>query len=270
LTYCTSCINKPNLMDLHYTKRIGIKAAYIGAAVLRSFFGKITRIEKKGPADLVTEADTASEKAIIETISTVFPDHGILAEEGGLRENGRRHQWIVDPLDGTTNFAHQVPLFSVSIALSIDRQIVFGIVLNPITGELFTADRGAGARLNDRPIRVSETELITDSLLATGFPYDRRDGMDRLMTRFRRCLTASRGIRRLGSAALDLCFVACGRFDGYWEKGLKPWDVAAGALIAQEAGGWVTDFAGAPYNLDSGEILATNNRIHTEMLQLLA
>ena len=257
-------------MDLEFLKRVGIAAAYKGAEVLRSFYGKISEIGKKGAVDLVTKADTGSENLIIETIQKVFPDHSILAEESGLQQGNSDCKWIIDPLDGTTNFAHQLGLFSISIAFCLQEETVTGIVLSPITGELFTAVRGKGAELNGRSINVSNTQTVADSLLVTGFPYDRRTMLDVLVRRFAKCLRASQGVRRLGSAALDLCFVACGRFDGHWEQNLKPWDIAAGALIAEEAGATITDFSNRPFTLDKKEILVTNDKIHAEMLSLLA
>jgi len=257
-------------MDISYAKQIGIAAAYKGASVLRSYFGKTNRVRKKGAVDLVTEADIASEHAIIETIKGVFPDHTIWAEESGVSRGHSRFQWIVDPLDGTTNFAHRVAAFVVSIAFSISGDIVIGIVLNPLSGELFTALKGEGAQLNGSTVEVSETKTVSDSLLATGFPYNRREHIDELLMRFSKCLKASQGIRRFGSAALDLCHVACGRFDGYWEQNLNPWDSAAGALIAAEAGAIVTDFSNRPFAVEKKEILAATPGIHHEMLKLVS
>jgi myo-inositol-1(or 4)-monophosphatase len=231
-------------------------------------------VDKKGPIDLVTEADVASEKAIIDAIRYRFPDHAVLAEESGLNasptpEHPSDYRWIVDPLDGTTNFAHQIPVFAVSIAFAKKDEVLVGVVLNPATGELFTAVRGRGARLNSRPIRVCEEKNIGDCLLATGFPYDIQNRIDPVMERLRRCVAAARGVRRLGSAALDLCFVACGRFSGFWEENLKPWDTAAGWLIAEEAGAVVSDFSGRPYGLDQHEILAAAPPVHAAMKALL-
>lgn len=257
-------------MDLERIKNTAIGAAYDSAAIINGYSGKLTHVSKKGPIDLVTEADTASEKNIIAAIRSRFPDHAILAEESGLtKSNGNTYQWIVDPLDGTTNFAHQIPVFAVSIAFMAAGEILVGIVLNPATGELFTAVRGQGAELNKHPIRVSEEKNIGDSLLATGFPYDVKDRVGPIMERLRRCVSAARGVRRLGSAALDLCFVACGRFTGFWEENLKPWDTAAGWLIAAEAGALVTDFSGRPYGLDKNQILAASPAIHPAMKGLL-
>jgi myo-inositol-1(or 4)-monophosphatase len=233
-------------------------------------FGKISRIHKKGAIDLVTEADIESESAIIETIKNVFTDHTILAEESGLSTGDADYQWIIDPLDGTTNFAHQIGLFSISIAFVLKGETVFALVLNPMTGELFTAVKGRGASLNGKQIAVSKVMTVSESFLVTGFPYNLRDHFDPLMTRFSKCLKASQGVRRLGSAAIDLCFVACGRFDGFWEQNLNPWDTAAGELIAREAGAIVTDFSNNPFTIYKKEIIATNGKIHKEMLSLLA
>jgi myo-inositol-1(or 4)-monophosphatase len=256
-------------MDLELAKRVGIAAAYKGGNVLRSFYGKLFKINKKSSIDLVTEADTGSEKVIIETISNVFPDHAVLAEESGFNKRESDFTWIIDPLDGTTNFAHQLNLFSISIALSLKEDIAVGIVLIPSTGELFTAIKGQGAELNNRPVKVSASEAVSDSLLVTGFSYDHHTIHSPVMERFSNCLKASQGIRRLGSAAIDLCFVACGRFDGFWEQNLKPWDTAAGALISEEAGAVITDFSNRPFTIDKKEILATNGNIHNEMVSLM-
>ncbi len=258
-------------MDLELIQRVGITAARRGAEVLRSRFGNISEYEvkKKGAIDLVTEADTASEERIIETIRATFPDHAILAEESGTNAGASDLMWFIDPLDGTTNFAHQLALYAVSIAFALNGQITVGVVLNPVSGELFTATAGKGARLNEKPVQVSSIASVSNSLLVTGFPYNVRDILQPVMTRLANCLQASQGIRRLGSAALDLCYVACGRFEGFWEQNLKPWDTAAGALIAREAGAVVTDFANHPYTIDKKEILATNGRIHREMIALL-
>jgi myo-inositol-1(or 4)-monophosphatase len=256
-------------MDLELVKRTGIAAAYKGADALRARLGAISNINKKGAIDLVTEADIESEKLIIETIRTRFPGHAILAEESGLNVGESDCQWIIDPLDGTTNFAHGLELFSISIAFALNEKIVVGIVLNPETGELFTATHGKGSTLNGKHINVSNSETVSESLLVTGFPYNFHEILNPLMIRFSNCLNASLGVRRLGSAALDLCFVACGRFDGFWEQNLKPWDTAAGMLIAREAGAIITDFSNRPYTVDKKEILATNGKIHKEMLSLL-
>ncbi len=256
-------------MDLELVKRVGVNAAIQSAEIIRNSLGNITAVSKKGAIDLVTEADTGSEKIIIETIRSKFPDHAILAEESGLNKGTSACKWVIDPLDGTTNFAHQLNHFSISIAFSLDEKVVTGVVLNPLTGELFSAIQGNGAELNGRSIRVSDEDKISDSLLVTGFPYNLKEIFDTLILRFSSCLKAARGVRRLGSAALDLCYVACGRFDGFWEQNLKPWDTAAGMLIAQEAGAAITDFKNKPFSIDKDEILATNGKIHNKMISLL-
>ncbi len=256
-------------MDLEYVKRIGIRAAYRSGRVLHERLGNISRIHKKGSIDLVTEADMESEKVIIDTIKAVFPDHAILAEETGYTNGADECRWIVDPLDGTTNFAHRLGLFATSIGFAYQNEPVVGIVLNPVSGELFTGVKGRGAELNGEKIQVSDTMEVSEGLLVTGFPYTMKAILKTLLARFENCLAASRGVRRLGSAALDLCYVACGRFDGFWEQQLKPWDTAAGIVIAREAGAMVTDFANNPFLMESQEILATNGKIHDEMLSLL-
>lgn len=256
-------------MDIDHAKQIGLAATCEGAKVLRKYFGKLTGVNKKGTIDLVTEADLESEKAIIGIIQNAFPQHSILAEESGLNGGSAENRWIIDPLDGTTNFAHELGIFAVSIAFSHLDELILGFVLNPVSGELFTAENGKGAKLNGFSISVSTTKQVSESLLVTGFPYNHPDIIDAIMYRFSRCTAAAQGIRRLGSAALDLCFVACGRFDGFWEQNLKPWDTAAGALIAEEAGALVTDFSGNPYHVGQKEILATNNKIHQQMADLL-
>ena len=260
---------KVPLMDMDSIKRIGIKAAFESGKILKSYFGNISDVRKKGLVDLVTEADTASEEIIIGIIRKAFPEHSILAEESGLNQEDEDHQWIIDPLDGTVNFAHQVPIFSISIAYAFKGAPVMGIVLNPVTGELFSAISGEGAFLNNRPIHVSDTQVMQDSLLATGFPYDLLSIFDTITDRLENCLRAAQGIRRMGSAAIDICALACGRFDGFWEQNLHPWDTAAAVLIALEAGATVTDFANNPFTIDKKEILATNGKIHANMLSLL-
>ncbi len=250
--------------------RTAFRAARNAGEILRSFHGNLKDIRKKGAIDLVTEADIASERVIIETLRETFPDHSVLAEEGGNVEGDPRYRWIIDPLDGTTNYSHGLDLFAVSIAFFQEAVPKAGVVFNPLTGELFEAAAGRGARLNGRPIGVSEQTELRESLLVTGFPYNFNEMMPRLLERFARCLSASQGVRRLGSAALDLCFVACGRFEGFWEQNLKPWDTAAGLLVLQEAGGRVTDFSGRPFHVDMKEILATNGRVHEQMLALMS
>lgn len=257
-------------MDLELVKRVGIAAAYRAAEVIRSHLGRISQVRKKGPTDLVTEADTGSEARILATIGRAFPHHSILAEESGLKKGSPKYQWLIDPLDGTTNFAHRLPGFCVSIAFAIESRVVVGLVLDPISRELFSAIAGKGAQLNGKPIQVSSTSAVSESLLATGFSHDFKDHFKPSLRRFEKLMLACQGVRRIGSAALDLCFVACGRFDGFWETHLAAWDTAAGMLIAKEAGAQVTDFSNMPFAVTANEILATNGHIHQPMLALLA
>lgn len=256
-------------IDLKQIKDVGFAAVEKAADFLRDRFGQAHSIKKKGAIDLVTEADEYCERLIIDTILSAYPDHSIRAEESGDVLTRSPCQWIIDPLDGTTNFAHNLPCFSISVALAVNGETVFGVVENPVLEERFWAIKGEGAFLNGKAIRVSSTESLSESLLVTGFPYNLKTIIDTLMARFKRCLEASQGIRRLGSAAIDLCYVACGRFDGFWEQNLHPWDTDAGALIVREAGGIVTDFSGKLHLRDMKEILATNGRIHEDLMGVL-
>ena len=255
-------------MDMERIKQVGIAAACNGGKVLQEHYGRLRSVRKKGAIDLVTDADVQSEAAIIDTIAKTFPDHAVLAEESGHHE-GQGGRWIIDPLDGTTNFAHNLPQFCVSIAFAINDDILAGFVLAPLLDELFVGIKGQGAQLNGSPITVSTTPTLAESLLVTGFPYDHHTIFDELMRRFGDCLKATQGVRRLGSAALDLCYVAGGRFDGFWEQHLKPWDTAAGFLVATEAGARTTDFSAAPYSIFGNEIVCTNDAIHDELLNIL-
>ena len=249
--------------------RIALQAADSGAQALRRHFGRLTRIDKKGAIDLVTEADLAAEAAILATLRRHCPDHSVLAEESGQTPGSQSACWIVDPLDGTTNFAHGLPIFAVSIAFAEDGRILHGVVLNPMGEELFQATAGVGATLNGRSIRVSTTQRLDEALLATGFPYNLHNVMDSLMDRLSAALRVGQGIRRLGAAALDLCHVACGRFDGFWEESLKPWDTAAGALLVGEAGGRVTDLSLDSFAPEKASIVATNGLIHERLVEAL-
>jgi myo-inositol-1(or 4)-monophosphatase len=256
-------------MDFEPLMRTGVRAAYRSGEILRQRYGKLASISKKGPTDLVTDADLAAEAEILATILAAYPEDSIVSEEKGCRQGPSARRWIVDPLDGTVNYAHQIPFFAVSIACLQGEEALIGIVFNPLNGELFTAKAGGGAQLNGESIRVSPQTQVSESLLATGFPYDLSHVLRPLTQRFLRVLPAARGIRRLGSAALDLSYVACGRFAGYWEENLKPWDSAAGILIVREAGGIVTDFCNRPAGAYAGQILATNGAIHADMLTLM-
>ena len=239
---------------------------------------KPKRIRYKSRANLVTETDRSAEEKIARLIKKKFPDHDILAEESqaqlgttrakSLRTNSP-YRWIVDPLDGTTNFAHDLPVSAVSIGFEDHGKITVGGVFNPFSKELFWAEFGKGALLNGKPIHVSTTPTLEKSLLVTGFPYDRARRADQYMRVVSKFLKKSQGIRRLGAAALDCCYVACGRFDGFWEQKLNPWDQAAGFLIAMEAGATCTDFSGEPFHIYKHEVLLTNGKIHGEMLKVL-
>ena len=246
-----------------------IEAAQEAGLLLMERLGHEHKVEHKGVVDLVTEADKASERFLVERLHAVLPEATILAEEGSGTDRAKGLRWIVDPLDGTTNYAHGYPVFSVSIALEQDGAVVLGVVLDPTRNECFTAIGGKGAFLNGQPIHVSSTEDLGAALLVTGFPYDVRTTERDNLTQFRRFLKTAQGIRRGGSAALDLCYVAAGRFDGFWEESLSPWDMAAGVLIVQESKGRVTGYLGGAPDIESGHILATNGRIHEAMQAIL-
>lgn len=247
---------------------VAIETAREAGAILREEFDRPKKIIYKGEVDLVTESDRRSEELIVARLRKHFPDHGIIAEESGGAATAK-YCWHVDPLDGTTNFAHGYPCFAVSIGLVEDGKPIVGVVFNPIANELFTAARGEGAYLNENQIRASPVEKLAHSLVATGFPTHQRKKSSNINYYWQFTLR-SHGVRRDGSAALDLCSVACGRFDGFWEFGLSSWDTAAGVLLVQEAGGLVTDLAGQPYRLGGPSILASNGRIHGEMQQVAA
>lgn len=226
-------------------------------------------IDFKGRANMVTEADRASENLIVEMIQREFPDHQILTEERPQIESDSDFKWIIDPLDGTTNFVHGFPMFAVSIGLEIAGQMVLGVVFHPTTNELFSAIHGKGAFLNKQPISVSSVETLSHSLLATGFPYELDAPFYRNMEFFKRFYVKCQGVRRPGSAALDLCYLACGRYDGFWEFCLHPWDVAAASVVISEAGGYLSDFQGDTFSVYKRETLATNGKITDEMLSIL-
>ncbi|MFQ5943616.1 MAG: inositol monophosphatase family protein [Anaerolineales bacterium] len=231
------------------------------------------RISKKGATDLVTDYDLKSEQMLVKGILEAYPEDGILAEEGTNSQGipaEVEHLWLIDPVDGTTNYAHGVPFYSVSIGLMANERLVFGVVYDPSRDELFHASEGGGAWLNEQPLQVSETRTLEDSLLVTGFPYDIRTNPDNNLDHYSEFALRSRAVRRLGSAALELAYVAAGRFEGYWELRLNPWDWAAGVLMVREAGGVVTTFSGDDKVLDGDEtLLATNGRIHQEMMTTL-
>lgn len=241
-------------------------AALRAGDVLRQFWGKLSdgHIQQKSfPWDLVTAADKESERVILECLNEKFPSHQILSEEAGFNfEKAHDYLWVVDPLDGTTNYTHQYPMVCVSIGLLFKGTPILGVIYNPIHGENFQAVKGHGAFLNEKPIRVSTTSEISYSLLCTGFAYNRTETSDNNYAEFCHITQISQGVRRGGSAALDLAYVAAGRLDGFWELGLKPWDIAAGIIIIEEAGGKVSAYDGSPVVIESGKILATNGIIH--------
>jgi myo-inositol-1(or 4)-monophosphatase len=238
-------------------------------ALLMDYFRQHVKVEYKGDADLVTVADRKSEALIRERIRQHWPTHDILGEEGGLQDTGSDYRWYVDPLDGTTNFAHGFPVFCVSLGLDYKGKRIAGVVYDPTRDELFTAEQGSGAYLNRQRIHVSAIANLAESLMATGFPSHKRHKNPNIFF-YHHITLHTHGVRRAGSAALDLCCVACGRFDGFWEFNLNPWDTAAGVLIVEEAGGKVTDFKGGPFQLNSRETLASNGLVHEALLSEFA
>lgn len=239
-------------------------------ALLANYFERRVGYELKGEFDLVTDADRASEKLVVERLRSHFPSHAIVAEEGGGVENASEYRWYVDPLDGTTNFAHGYPMFNVSLGLERAGEAVAGVVYDPLRQEMFAAERGAGAYLNNRRIHVSSARKIGESLAATGFPSLKRHN-DVNIHFYYQLGMAAHGVRRSGSAAIDLAYVACGRLDFFWEFGLRPWDVAAGGLLVREAGGRVSDMHGAPHNISSSaQVLTDNGLLHDELLAFMA
>jgi len=247
-----------------------VKAAIQAGDYAKRRKGKIRNIVYKGEIDIVTDVDKKCEEIIVGRLKKRFPSHKILSEEGYLKRPPAAYRWIIDPLDGTTNYAHGLPVYSVSVALEHKGDSIAGVIYCPETGELFRAERGRGAYLNNKKIHVSKGRKLKNALLATGFAYNiRNTGKDNL-NYFNLLIKRAQAVRRFGSAALDLAYLACGRFDGFWELNLHPWDSAAGALIVREAGGTVTRFDGSPYSHYDKQILATNGKIHAEMRQVLS
>lgn len=260
----------PDQAVLQQFQQVATQAARVGAEVLQRYATAGFHIDHKGNINnLVTDADRAAEEAVISVIQAAFPTHQILAEEAGLHsEQQSPYKWIIDPLDGTTNFAHGFPFYNVSIGLEWQGQCVVGAVIDPFRNELFTAETGCGAKLNGSPIHVSRVDTLRKALVVTGFSYDFRETRENL-DEFCRFALCTQGLRRTGAAALDLCYVACGRFDGFWELKLNPWDTAAGMVIVREAGGTVTNYLGQPFSIYEKELIASNGTIHQEMISVL-
>jgi myo-inositol-1(or 4)-monophosphatase len=245
-----------------------VEIAREAGALLANYFERRVAFELKGDFDLVTEADRASEKLVVERLRTHFPAHGIVAEEGGGHQGASEFRWFVDPLDGTTNFAHSFPMFNVTLGLERAGEMIAGVVYDPVRQDLFTAERGAGAWLNNRRIRVSQARRLEDSLASTGFPSRKRHQNVNIHF-YHQMAMGSHGVRRTGSAALDLAYVACGRLDLFWEFGLKPWDMAAGTLLVREAGGTTSDMTGGAHSVtESAHLLADNGLLHPQVLEL--
>lgn len=254
--------------QLERFEKVACEAALHGGEVLRSRFreGRSLHVEQKGLHDFVTEVDREAERAVVEWIRERFPDHGVLAEEGSAGPSGSGYRWVIDPLDGTTNFIHGVGTFSVSVALEGPGGLLAGAIHDPVHAETFHARRGGGAKLDGRAIRCTQVEQLDDALLATGFPFRELARLDRYVRSFTAFARSTAGLRRAGSAALDLAHVACGRYDGFWEIGLSRWDIAAGCLIVAEAGGIVTDVTGGSGYLTSGDLVAAGPAVHAAML----
>jgi len=249
---------------------VALSTARLAGDIQLERLKKTHEVKLKGVANLVTEVDLLCEKTIIERIGSEFPDHSFLAEEGGETAPGSDHLWIIDPLDGTTNYAHRFPRFCVSIGLAIRGRVEAGVVLNPVAGETFTATRGGGALLNGEPISVSEVDKVEDALICTGFSYDKGRRLSKDLEAYLKVLPMAQSLRRTGCAALDLCDVARGAFDGFWEHNLNAWDIAAGSLIIEEAGGKWTGIGGNEVGLHDMEFLGTNGKLHDEMVEIMA
>jgi len=260
--------------SLHPMLNVAIKAARAAGAIINraALDVDLLKISVKGPNDFVSEVDRAAEAAVIETLLQAYPDHGILAEESGSSHGNRKseYQWIIDPLDGTTNFLHGLPIYAVSIGLAHRNVVQQGVVYDPARNDLFFASRGRGAFLNDRRLRVSKRTALGDALIGTGFPFRRGDNFDRYIQMMQSVMQRCAGLRRPGAAALDLCYVAAGWYDGFFETGLNPWDVAAGSLLVTEAGGLIGNFTGEPDFLHRREIVAGNPKVYGQLVHLLA
>ena len=246
------------------------KAAKIGGEILKKEFRKLkdNQIDVKGKGDYVTDLDYKSEGEIISYIKKKYPDHTIIAEETANKKIKAEYQWIIDPLDGTTNYIQGIPVYAVSIGMAVKGNITVGVVYSPETEEMFWAEKGKGAYLNNHPIQVSKKNIMDDVIIATGFPFKIKENLDLYLNQFKKLFLQSSGIRRMGSAAVDLAYTACGIIDGFWEMKLNPWDVAAGSLLIQEAGGKVTDFEGEETYLESGNIAAGNPFVHGKIIEV--
>ncbi|MCK5444205.1 MAG: inositol monophosphatase [Rhodospirillaceae bacterium] len=247
-------------------------AATKAARKLVRDFGEVEhlQISKKGPADFVTIADKKAEETLVRELRKARPDFGFILEEGGVIENkDESNTWVIDPLDGTTNFLHGIPHFAISIGLIRDNDIFAGVVYNPVQDEMYWAEKGQGAFLNGRRLRVSARKEVSESIFATGIPFMESGKEERFLERLDAVMSVSAGVRRFGSAALDLAYVAAGRYDGFWETGLKPWDIAAGIALVREAGGFVTDIRGKKHMMETGDIIAANDRMHGQLLKLV-
>jgi len=265
-----STIERPSSAELRAFKKTALEAAQVGGEILKKYAESGFQVEHKTRLSLVTDADKESEQAIVTLIKNAYPTHQILAEEEGMHsDHPSPFKWIIDPLDGTTNFTHHFPSYNVSIGLEYQNHCILGVVLDPTRPELFVAEYGGGATCNGRPIRVSQVKGLDKSLLVTGFGYDIRETADNNLDEFCRFTLRTQGVRRTGSAALDLCYVACGRFDGFWELKLNPWDTAAGVVILQEAGGKLTNYEGQPYSIYEKKMVASNGLIHDQILDVL-
>tara|TARA_B100000700_G_scaffold316012_1_gene404851 strand:- start:266 stop:1066 length:801 start_codon:yes stop_codon:yes gene_type:complete len=256
-------------MNLEIFKDFAIETAKSSGEILMTYFNSKYAIKKKSSVDLVTKADIESENNIIDSIKKNFPEHGIIAEESNLINHNSEFKWIIDPLDGTTNFVHSLPIFAISIALQYKNQTVLGVVYNPAYNKCFWAIKNHGAYENKTKISVSKTDNLIDSLLVTGFPYNHNKSWDKSFELFHEFYSKTQGIRRLGAASLDFCFVAMGRFEGFYEFNLKPWDVCAGDLICREAGGKTSDWAGNEMPFSGSNIIASNNFIHKKILEVI-
>jgi myo-inositol-1(or 4)-monophosphatase len=257
------------MTEMKQIREVALRAAKKAGHILKKGLEGEVTVSYKGDLNLVTNIDHLSEETIVALVNEHFPDHQVLAEEGHDRTEPSPFRWIIDPLDGTTNYSHRFPFFCVSIAVEIRGKVRLGVVFDPIRNELFFAEKGKGAFLNEKPIRVSSVSRLDKGLLVTGFSYDIRTSPANSFSHFTNFSMRAQGVRRTGSAALDLCYVASGRFDGFWELKLHAWDTAAGSLILTEAGGKLTDFSGKPYSIYDSELLASNGKIHREMIDVL-